>query len=64
MNQRVSEHIQLRMRTRSQKKDLPPNYVSVIKMKEEEDEELPSYSEALNIEVEISEVPKSEDNGS
>merc|ERR1711892_1144847 len=44
INQRVSEHIQLRMRTRSQKKDLPPNYVSAIKMKEEEDEDLPSYS--------------------
>ena len=64
MNQRVSEHIQMRIRARSQKKDLPPNYVSVVKMKEEEDEELPSYSEAVNIEVEISEVPKSEDNGS
>ena len=54
----------MRIRARSQKKDLPPNYVSVVKMKEEEDEELPSYSEAVNIEVEMSEVPKSEDTGS
>ena len=64
MNQRVSEHIQMRKRARSQKKDQPPNYVSVVKMKEEEDEELPSYSEALNIEAEISEVTKADDNGS
>ena len=54
----------MRKRARSQKKDQPPNYVSVVKMKEEEDEELPSYSEALNIEVEISEVTKADDNGS
>ena len=63
MNQRVSEHIQMRIRARSLKKDQPPNYVSVVKMKEEEDEELPSYSEALNIEAEISEVTKADDNG-
>jgi len=64
MNQRVSEHIQMRIRARSQKKDQPPNYVSVVKMKEEEDEELPSYSEAINTEAEISEVTKADDNGS
>ena len=54
----------MRIRARSQKKDPPPNYVSVVKMQEEEDEELPSYSEAVNIEVEMSEVPKTDENGS
>ena len=33
----------------SAKKDHPPDYVSVIKMKEKEDEDLPTYSEALTI---------------
>lgn len=31
----------------SQKKDAPPDYVTAVKMKEEEDEELPTYSEAV-----------------
>ena len=32
------------------KKDTPPDYVSVIKMKNKEDEELPTYSEAIIME--------------
>ena len=35
---------------KSAKKDHPPDYVSVIKMKKKEDEELPTYSEAITIE--------------
>ena len=31
----------------SLKKDAPPDYVDVVKMKEKEDEELPTYSEAV-----------------
>ena len=34
----------------SRKKDTPPDYVSVIKMKKKEDEELPTYSEAIIME--------------
>ena len=48
MSQRVSEHIQ---RRRGQKKDPPPNYVAVIKMKVEEEEDLPSYTEAVSMEA-------------
>ena len=32
------------------KKDHPPDYVEVVKMKKEEEEELPTYSEAVEIE--------------
>jgi len=53
MSQRVSEHIQ---RKRGQKKDPPPNYVAVIKMKEEEEEDLPSYSEAVSMEARKNEI--------
>ena len=31
----------------SLKKDAPPDYVAAVKMKEKEDEELPTYSEAV-----------------
>ena len=41
---------------KSQKKDHPPDYVAVIKMKTKEDEELPSYTEAVLIESKIREV--------
>merc|ERR1711892_1095653 len=61
LNQRISNHIQritssnmLHMMERSnssEKKDHPPDYVSVIKMKEKEDEDLPTYSEAITIET-------------
>ena len=60
MNHRVSNHIHritsshiLQMMERSdmvRKKDIPPDYVSVIKMKKKEDEELPTYSEAIIME--------------
>ena len=40
----------------SAKKDHPPDYVSVIKMKEKEDEDLPTYSEAITIETGRSEL--------
>ena len=36
------------------RKDKPPDYNSVIQMKEKEDEELPSYSQAVS---NISDVP-------
>jgi len=51
MSQRISSHMNLlHMRARSQggrKNDVPPDYVSVIEMKKREDEELPTYSEAI-----------------
>merc|ERR1719431_2242328 len=56
MSQRVSDHIQ---RRRGQKKDPPPNYVTVIKMKEEED--LPSYSEAVSMEAGMSNTDDNKD---
>ena len=43
----MSDHIQ---RIRGQKKDPPPNYVAVLKMKKEEEDDLPSYTEALSLE--------------
>eukprot|EP00090_Calanus_glacialis_P032348 TRINITY_DN5359_c0_g1_i3.p1 TRINITY_DN5359_c0_g1~~TRINITY_DN5359_c0_g1_i3.p1 ORF type:complete len:159 (-),score=53.05 TRINITY_DN5359_c0_g1_i3:26-502(-) len=43
---------------KSQKKDHPPDYVAVIKMKIKEDEELPSYSEAILIESKMEKVDK------
>eukprot|EP00091_Calanus_sinicus_P014760 TRINITY_DN32434_c0_g1_i1.p1 TRINITY_DN32434_c0_g1~~TRINITY_DN32434_c0_g1_i1.p1 ORF type:complete len:133 (-),score=45.20 TRINITY_DN32434_c0_g1_i1:69-467(-) len=43
---------------KSEKKDHPPDYVSVIKMKTKEDEELPSYSEAILLESKMEKVDK------
>merc|ERR1719244_1081108 len=57
MSQRVSDHIQ---RRRGQKKDPPPNYVTVIKMKEEEQEDLPSYSQAVSMEAGMSNIDENE----
>ena len=57
LNNRVSDQMErirsanllLRMERSldSLKKDAPPDYVDVVKMKEKEDEELPTYSEAV-----------------
>ena len=43
---------------KSQKKDHPPDYVAVIKMKTKEDEDLPSYSEAIVMESKMGKVDK------
>ena len=69
MTERVLNHIERRRASNSlqmlegsnasQTKDLPPNYVAVVKMKTNEDEELPSYSEALSMETELREFSKS-----
>ena len=69
MTERVSNHIvrrrasnilqMLERSNASQTKDLPPNYVAAVKMKKNEDEELPSYSEALSIETELTVFSKS-----
>ena len=63
MTERVLNHIERRRASNSlqmlegsnasQTKDLPPNYVTVVKLEKNEDEELPSYSEALSIETEL-----------
>jgi len=49
-----SPRIQAPMSTIVMRKDKPPDYNSVIQMKEKEDEELPSYSQAV---CNISDVP-------
>jgi len=58
-SQRVSDHIQ---RIRGQKKDPPPNYVAVLKMKKEEEDDLPSYNEALSLEGGMCNVADNADN--
>jgi len=52
LNQSLSNHIlqMLAISHSATTKDHPPGYVDVVKMKKEEDEELPTYSEALEIE--------------
>jgi hypothetical protein len=55
---RASNSLQMLERSNaSQTKDLPPNYVAAVKMKKNEDEELPI--QALSIETELREFSKS-----
>merc|ERR1719412_516305 len=58
-SQRVSDHIQ---RIRGQKKDPPPNYVAVLKMKKEEEDDLPSYNEALSLEGGMCNISENQNN--
>ena len=57
-----SNLVHIMERSNSAQKDQPPDYVSVIKMKEEEDEDILTYPEAITIETGRSEVANSDEN--
>ena len=40
-------HAVLRVQTQASKEDSPPDYIMVLRMKEEEEENLPSYRQAV-----------------